>query len=96
MGDEARSPRHRYSKCDEEYETVEEKNCKGLTPQFSNPLSSAFKNPHLETANFFVGDTGISDKVKDKDLTPPLLANYKFLQYLLYLELLSSGFFELK
>ena len=31
MGDEARSPRHRYSKCDKEYETVEEENCEGLT-----------------------------------------------------------------
>jgi hypothetical protein len=35
-------------------------------------LNSAFGNPHsaFEYANFFMDDTGISDKVKDKDLTP--------------------------
>jgi hypothetical protein len=71
MGDEARSPRHRYSKCDEEYETVEEKNCEGLIHQFPNVLSSAFPGPcsaeqtslgrnrksAFEYTNFFMDDT---------------------------------------
>jgi len=42
MGDKARSPRHRYSKCDKEYETVEEENYEGVIQQFPNVLSPAF------------------------------------------------------
>ena len=45
LGDEARSPRHRYSKCDKEYEIVEEENCEGLIHK--NPKSE------FKTANFF-------------------------------------------
>jgi hypothetical protein len=32
MGSKACSAGHRYAKCDEEFEAVEEKNCEGLSP----------------------------------------------------------------
>jgi hypothetical protein len=36
MGREARFPHGRYSKCDEEHETLEEEDCEGLTERNPN------------------------------------------------------------